>query len=109
MKNPFKIFDKRLRYIERLLIDLNDKSEKKTQPEIEMPISINEVAKLTSLTKSTIYVYVQRNFIPFYKKGSRLKFFKSEIIEWIKTGKKKTLKELEAEADDYLSKRKSTN
>lgn len=74
------------------------------QPEPDNPLSIKEVAKLTGLTVPTLYGYVQRNEIPFYKKGNRLYFFKSEILEnWIKTGKQKTLKELEAYADAYLS------
>ena len=73
------------------------------QPEIETPLNIKEVSKLTELSVPTLYGYVQRNEIPFYKKGNRLKFFKTEIIDWIKTGKQKTLKELEAEADMCLS------
>ena len=74
-----------------------------TQPEIETPINIKDVSKLTELSVPTLYSYVQRNEIPYYKKGNRLKFFKSEIIDWIRTGKQKTLKEMEAEADVYLS------
>ncbi|SFZ90354.1 DNA binding domain-containing protein, excisionase family [Flaviramulus basaltis] len=73
------------------------------KPEIETPLNIREVSTLTELSVPTLYGYVQRNEIPFYKKGNRLKFFKTEIIDWIKTGKQKTLKELEAEADMCLS------
>ena len=75
----------------------------KPQPEIETPINLKDVSKLTELSTPTLYGYVQRNEIPYYKKGNRLKFFKSEIIDWIKTGKQKTLKELEAENDEFLS------
>lgn len=74
--------------------------------EIETPININDVSKLTELSLPTLYGYVQRNEIPFYKKGNRLKFFKSEIIDWIKTGKQKTLKEVEADTDEFLSNRR---
>ena len=73
------------------------------QPEIETPIRLDEVVPITGLTKPTLYGYVQRNEIPYHKKGNRLYFFKTEIIDWIKTGKQKTLKELEAETDEYLS------
>lgn len=77
----------------------------KTEPksEIETPIQLDEVVPITGLSKPTLYSYVQRNEIPYHKKGNRLYFFKTEIIEWIKTGKQKTLKELEAETDDFLS------
>jgi len=73
------------------------------QQEANNPLSIKEVAKLTGLTVPTLYGYCQRNEIPYHKKGNRLYFFKSNIIDWIKTGKQKTLKELEADADAYLS------
>lgn len=71
--------------------------------ELDKPVNIKVVAELTSLTVPTLYGYVQRNEIPYNKKGNRLYFFKSDIIEWIKTGKQKTLKELASEADNFLS------
>lgn len=73
------------------------------QPEIETPIKLDEVVAITGLTKPTLYAYVQRNEISYHKKGNRLYFFKSEIIDWIRTGKQKTTKEIEAEADAFLS------
>ena len=74
-----------------------------SQPVIERPIQLNEVAIITGLSKPTLYGYVQRNEIPCNKKGNRLYFFESEIINWIKTGKQRTLKELASDADTYLS------
>ena len=74
-----------------------------TQTESNNPLSIKEVAELTGLTVPTLYGYCQRNEIPYHKKGNRLYFFKSNVIDWIKTGKQKTVKELEAEADEILS------
>ena len=76
------------------------------QPEIELPIQLNDVSLLTGYTNPTIYGYCQKNSIPYHKKNGRLFFFKSEIVNWIRTGKVKTLKELEADADTYLSNRK---
>ncbi|MRI02100.1 helix-turn-helix domain-containing protein [Kriegella sp. EG-1] len=73
---------------------------------IETPLNIKEVAKLTELSVPTLYGYVQRNEIPYYKKGNRLKFFKTEIIDWIKEGRQKTLNEVEASADTFLSNHK---
>ncbi|TXE08282.1 helix-turn-helix domain-containing protein [Gelidibacter salicanalis] len=79
----------------------------KPQQEIENPIQLDEVAPLTGLSKPTLYGYVQRNEIPYHKKGNRLYFFKSEIINWIKTGKQKTSKEIVAETDEFLSNHKN--
>lgn len=84
----------------------------KAEPQSEPgnPISIKEVAEITGLTVPTLYGYCQRNEIPYHKKGNRLYFFKSEIIgKWIKTGKQKTIKELQADADNYLSNKKGLN
>ena len=78
-------------------------SVNKTEQQPDKPLNIGEVVKLTGYTKPTIYLYCQKNIIPHHKKNGRLFFFKSEIIDWIKTGKQKTLKELDAEADMCLS------
>lgn len=74
-----------------------------TQPEEVKPIGIKDVSTITGLTVPTLYGYCQRNEIPYSKKGNRLYFFKYEILDWVKTGKQKTLKELEADATAYLS------
>lgn len=78
----------------------------KPEPEADNPQNIDEVAKLTGYTKPTLYGYCQNNAIPYHKKNGRLFFFKSEIIDWIRTGKQKTLKELEADTDNFLSNHK---
>ena len=80
----------------------------KVQPktEIETPLNIKDVSKLTELSVPTLYGYVQRNEIPYYKKGNRLKFFKSEIVNWIKEDKVKSISEIQLETDALLSNRK---
>lgn len=80
----------------------------KTEPqqEIDNPLGIKEVAILTGLTVPTLYGYCQRNEIPFNKKGNRLYFFKYEILDWIKTGKQKTISEINTEAELYLKSKK---
>ncbi|HEY6142521.1 MAG TPA: helix-turn-helix domain-containing protein [Flavobacterium sp.] len=72
------------------------------QPEPEEPCDIKEVSVVTRLTTPTIYGYCQRNEIPYYKKGNKLYFFKSEILDWIRTGKQKTIKEIQEDANLYL-------
>lgn len=102
LPNVVAILTNEVRELKALLLN---KAE--PQPEPDNPLSIKEVAELTGLTVATLYGYVQRKEIPFYKKGNRLYFFKSEILEdWIKTGKQKTLKELEADTDEFLSNHK---
>lgn len=76
------------------------------QPKSDDPKNINEISELTGLTVPTLYGYCQRNEIPYSKKGNRLYFFKSEILDWIRTGRQKTIKELQEDANLYLSNNK---
>lgn len=73
------------------------KGEAPENPKEELPLSIDEVCSLIRKSKPTIYGYVSRNEIPHSKSGGRLYFFKSEIIDWIKQSKVKTIQELESE------------
>ncbi|SOU88050.1 DNA binding domain-containing protein, excisionase family [Tenacibaculum dicentrarchi] len=79
--------------------------ETSSQPETETPLNIKEVAKLTQLSVPTLYLYVSGRKIPHYKQGNKLRFFKTEIIAWVKEGKVKTVSEIEADANVLLSKK----
>ncbi|PQJ77516.1 helix-turn-helix domain-containing protein [Polaribacter glomeratus] len=68
----------------------------------ETPIKIDGVEKLTGYKKQTIYEYCRFNKIPYHKKNNRLFFFKSEITDWIRQGKQKTITEIEAETDTFF-------
>ena len=93
---------KEINELKTLLLQKTESQEK-----TDTPLKMGEVEKLTGLTSQTIYGYCQRKEIPYYKKGNRLFFFESELIDWVKLGKQKTLKELESDAEGYLSKKKS--
>ena len=54
------------------------------------PIDIEEVCKLTMKARSTIYRNCSEGSLPHYKQGKRLYFFKNEMLEWIRKGKKTT-------------------
>ena len=73
------------------------------QQETDNPLSIKDVAELTGLKVATLYGYCQRREIPYHKRGNRLRFFKAEIINWIRSGRVKTVSEIEDDADRYLS------
>ncbi len=66
-------------------------------------LTINELAELLSMTKGSIYGLVHKNAIPYHKKG-KLYFLKSEILEWIKSGKRETKSSLDQKANEYLLK-----
>ena len=56
--------------------------------------------------KQTVYGWIGQHIIPYYKKGKKLQFLKSEIDAWLKADKRKTAAELHAEAIQYVTKRK---
>ncbi len=53
----------------------------------------------------TIYAWVGQRLIPNHKHGKKLMFLKSEIDEWLKSGKRKTAAELRAEAAEFVAKK----
>lgn len=57
-------------------------------------------------TKPTWYSMVSLRQVPFHKSGGRLMFLKSEIDEWLKSGKHKTRDEIKAEVHTYLVNKK---
>lgn len=56
---------------------------------------------------TTVYGWVRNGLIPHYKKGKKLFFKRSEIEAWLDDGRQKTDSELEAEATDYINRRRT--
>lgn len=75
------------------------------QPEPEKLLTVQEAAELLNLTVGTIYTLNQQGSLPSCKRGKRLYFSSSELIDWVKQGRKKTAAEIEAAAAQYLNKK----
>jgi len=58
-------------------------------------------------SKPTVYGWVHNGLIPHHKGGKKLRFLKSEIDNWIKQGRRKTLVETAIEAAQYVQSKKS--
>ena len=90
-------------FADHILMDSN----KSNIPEkiVDEFISMNEVMELTGLARQTIYGRVSKGTIPYYKAedGKRLRFKKIEIIEWMKSGKKKSEEEIQQEVENYIN------
>jgi excisionase family DNA binding protein len=71
-------------------------------------LNIEGASEFLSLAKPTIYTLTSKSKIPFFKKGKKLYFKRSELLEWIEQGKQKTVAEEQQEMDEYLL-RKSKN
>ena len=92
-----QLYDK-LETIEQLLLSLSNDS----QPESDTLLTIKQAAEILHLSVPTVYGLVQRSEVPVCKRGKRLYFSKQELTSWIMSGRKKTISEIEAEADNYL-------
>lgn len=91
----------KLNSIEQLLLDKHEQA-----PQQDELLSISQAAKFLNLSVPTLYSKVSRKEIPVNKQGKRLYFYKAELAEWIRAGRKKTAAELQQEATGYLAKRK---
>jgi excisionase family DNA binding protein len=49
------------------------------------PLTIEQAAELIHKKKQTIYSYCSLGKIPFHKSGNHNIFFRSELVEWLKT------------------------
>lgn len=49
----------------------------------EIPLDVEEAANLVKRTKGTLYKMVCNKEVPFHKKGNRLIFYKTELLEWL--------------------------
>jgi len=86
--------------IKRLLLEKSNE-----QPtESDRWFDLNELCQYhpDKPTKPTVYGWVHTGLIPVHKSGKRLRFLKSEIDNYLKQGKKKTLAETACEANAYL-------
>jgi predicted DNA-binding transcriptional regulator AlpA len=74
------------------------------KPEVDRWFNLSQLCEYLPdrPAKATIYGKVSANTIPCHKDSKKLRFLKSEIDLWLLQGRKKTLTELEEEADGYL-------
>ncbi len=50
-------------------------------------LTVDDVCKYLSVTKDTIYKWIDNRNMPAHKVGRKWMFQKSEIDEWVKSGK----------------------
>lgn len=91
----------KLESIEQLLLQLN-----KNQPETDKIFTVSEAADFLDLSTATIYGLISKGELPVMKRSKRFYFSKLELIAYLKKGRRKTNQEIEAEADEYLMKRR---
>lgn len=58
-------------------------------------LSVKEAAKFLNLAPATIYTMVSKGLIPYHKKTKRIYFFKIELINYLKSGRRQTIEEIQ--------------
>ena len=83
---------------------LSEHNEKPTEAK-DAILSIEEAGDYLHLAKQTLYGFTSKNEIPFFKKGKKLYFRKSDLQQWLLEGKQKTLREIRTDAIEYINKK----
>ena len=68
----------------------------------EQLLTTQEAAEFLSLAVPTIYSKVSKGELPVMKRSKRLYFSSTELMEYLKQGRKKSNAEIEQEAKAYL-------
>jgi len=86
--------------------ELVGRNQNQNQPTVKrVPVGIDGACQIIGKAKPTIYALVRKRLLPCYKNGKKLYFFEDELLAWIAKGKKKTLMEIESEAESDYKKR----
>ena len=67
-------------------------------------LTVEDICELLGMKKSTVYSQTHLAKIPHYKANGRVYFDAVEINDWIHLGKRKTVKQLQNEANQQLRK-----
>ena len=95
--------------LREILLSIENKAP--AQPELESLLTVQEAAKFLHLSVPTVYTKISKGELPVIKnKGSKRCYFsKSDLFDYLKTGRKKTNRENEFEAEKYLNKKTVTS
>lgn len=89
----------------RELKELVRNSQMHASPPADRWLSLQELCNYLPdhPARQTVYGWVNQRFIPYHKKGKKLQFLQSEIDAWLKTDRRLTAAELQAQAQQYIN------
>lgn len=102
MNNPFEVIEERLSSIENLILDLKQPAKVEPTEQPEQLLTVQEAAKFLNLTVPTIYSKVSKGDLPVMKRSKRLYFSSTELMEYLKEGRKMSNTEIGKQAEAYL-------
>lgn len=71
----------------------------------EKLLTVKEAADFLNLSIPTVYSKVSRGELPVMKRGKKLHFSSTELMQYLKAGRKLTNAEIQAKAEEYLTKK----
>jgi|SRR5450759_4146566 len=115
-ENDVITFDNMPKAVSQLLQDveviknmlLNNPAYIKTEPVLHPEkdiLTVEDVSRKLGITKGGVYNLTHKKQIPHYKLGGRIYFDVKELDTWIRKDKRKTLKELQDEANLAIQKK----
>ena len=94
MDNPFQELYERLDRIEDLLSNVTEHKSSESESEEDRLLNVREAARFLGDAVATLYGRTSKNEIPFYKRGKKVYFKKSELLAWIEQGRVKSQSEI---------------
>jgi len=105
LPNAVDVLSKQVIELTRIVLDIDNS---RITVKEEKFLNIQETADFLNLKRATIYTKVSRRELPFMKRGKRLYFSKSELLEYLKKGKVKTQSEGEVQSHSLLLNKKGS-
>ncbi|MCK5370460.1 MAG: helix-turn-helix domain-containing protein [Cyclobacteriaceae bacterium] len=65
-------------------------------------MDVNQAAEFLGIAKATLYGKCCNLLIPHFKKGKKLYFDKAELLNWLKSGKRKTVNDINEKVNTHL-------
>lgn len=69
-------------------------------------LDVDQAAKFLGIAKATLYGKCCKLLIPHFKKGKKLYFNKTELTDWLKSGKRRPIKDINENVNTHLRNRK---
>lgn len=86
---------------------LSSALSKNVQSEDHDILTFKEGCKFLNIAEATGYAKVSKREIPFLKKGKFIYFSKKQLTDWLHSGQRKTIEQLEDDARKIVSGSKS--
>lgn len=107
-ENPFDKLSQQISYLQKTVDALTENSNQKNEkPNTKVWFDLDELCQYLpeKPAKSTLYLKLSKGKLPGHKTGKKWFFLKDDIDLYLRTGKLKTNSAIEAEVEDFLSKK----